>query len=44
MPSVLVVRAMPGMLRRAAISGVPGVLVMGVVTDTRSAMVVLTQF
>ena len=40
---VFVVRAMPGMLRRATISGVLRVLVMGVVTDSRSALVVLAQ-
>jgi hypothetical protein len=43
MSCMLVMRAMPGMLRCATISGVPRVLVMGVLTDSRSAPVVLAQ-
>jgi hypothetical protein len=34
---------MPNMLRHVTISGVPRVLVVGVVTDSRSALVVLAQ-
>lgn len=43
MSCVLVVRAMPGRLRRATVSGVPRVPVMGVVSNSRSALVVLSQ-
>jgi hypothetical protein len=44
MSSVRVMRAMPGVLRCATISRLPGVLVMGMVTESRSVLVVWTQF